>query len=97
MIFFCHCLKGRVTVPKQINFRKSSKGGMGVNFNPKIYVGDFGPLNRAFRKKLHHDFPEIRGGGGAKDGLFQKFIRFGTVTRNLSAVCSLQYSEGKKQ
>ena len=30
-----------------MKLRKSSKGG-GVIFNPKIYIADFGPLNRAF-------------------------------------------------
>ena len=33
--------KGRVAVPKQMNFRKSSKGG-GLIFNPKIYIADLG-------------------------------------------------------
>ena len=31
----------------QMNFRKSSEGGGGI-FNPKIYIAEFGPLNRAF-------------------------------------------------
>ena len=35
--------------PKRMKLRKSSKeGGGGVIFNPKIYVEDFRPLNRAF-------------------------------------------------
>ena len=34
--------KGRVALPNRFNFRKSSKGGVGVIFNPKIYVVDFG-------------------------------------------------------
>ena len=45
--------KGRVTLPKRMNFWKSSKGGEGSGggrFNPKIYVADFGPLNRAFSR-----------------------------------------------
>ena len=39
--------KGQVALTKQMNFRQRSKGG-GVIFNPKIYVTDFGPFNRAF-------------------------------------------------
>ena len=42
--------KGRVTVPKQIIFRKSSKG------RGALYIVDFGPLykalNGAFREKI---------------------------------------------
>ena len=38
----------RLTAPKQMNFRKTFKGG-GVIFNPKIYILDFGTSNRAFR------------------------------------------------
>ena len=52
-----------------MNFQKTSKGGGGVIFNPKIYVADFGPLYTAlsdvFRKKLQHNFPKMRGGGGS--------------------------------
>ena len=44
--------KGQVALTKQMNFRQRSKGGRGVVFNPKIYVTDFGPLNRAFRGKI---------------------------------------------
>ena len=70
--------------PKRMNFRKSSKGGGGVViFDQKIYVADFGPLNRAFtqafRKILQHDFPKIRG------ELFRKYICFGDTTRPLIA------------
>ena len=36
--------QGRVALPNQMNFQKSSKGGQGVVFNPKIYIADFGPL-----------------------------------------------------
>ena len=35
-------------VPKRMNFRKSSKGGEGVIFNPKIYIADFGNFNQGF-------------------------------------------------
>ena len=35
----CWCwLKGCRTIPKQMNFRKSSEGGGGVILNPKIYI-----------------------------------------------------------
>ena len=40
--------KGRVTLPKRMNFQKNSKRGGGIIFNPKIYVADFGPFNRGF-------------------------------------------------
>ena len=54
-------------LPKRMNFQKTSKGaGGGVILNPKIYVADFGPLNRAFfppdvfrKKDLQHDFPKM--------------------------------------
>ena len=48
----CLHLKGRVRVPKQMNFWKGSKGGggEGVIFNPKIYNADFGPLNRGYSR-----------------------------------------------
>ena len=39
--------KGRVVLSKRMNFRKSFKRG-GVISNPKIYIADFGLLNRAF-------------------------------------------------
>ena len=41
-------IQGRAALTKWMNFRKSSKGGRGVIFNPKIKVADFGPLNRFF-------------------------------------------------
>ena len=40
-------IKGRLPLPKRMNFRKSSKRGGGVIFNPKIYIAKFGPLSRA--------------------------------------------------
>ena len=39
--------EGRLASPKRMNSQKSSKGGR-VIFNPKIYVVDFGHLNRTF-------------------------------------------------
>ena len=55
--------KGRVTLPKRMDFRKVPKGVGGVIFTP-----DFGPLNRASfeRKKLQHVIPKRMGGGGSK-------------------------------
>ena len=44
--------KGRVRLPNRINFRKSAKGGAGVHFQYKIYIGDFGPLYGAFSDVL---------------------------------------------
>ena len=38
---------GQATLPNQINFWKSSKGGS-VTFNLKTYIVDFGPLLRFF-------------------------------------------------
>ena len=40
--------KGRLPLPKRMNFQKSSKGGGGVIFNPKIYVADFCHYRRCF-------------------------------------------------
>ena len=68
-----------------MNFRKSSKGGRGVIFNPKIYVTKFrqGYLTMKFEgfvdslKILQHNFPIMRGGGQRPLELFQKIIRFG--------------------
>ena len=37
----------RVVLTKRTNFQESSKGGMDI-FNPKNYVAEFRPLNRAF-------------------------------------------------
>ena len=55
-------------------FRKTFKGGRGGLLNPKMYVADFEPFCRAFldvfRKKLHHNFPKMR--GGAAFGIFPK-------------------------
>ena len=40
--------KGRVRVPKQMDFRKIFKQEGGVIFNPKIYVADFGNFTQGF-------------------------------------------------
>ena len=86
--------QGQVTVPKRMNFQKSSKGGgMGGHFNPKTYIADFGPLNKIFwpwnlKKKLQFDFPKMRGVKGRLE-FSRKFIRFGTVTRP-SAIMKLE-------
>ena len=77
-------VKGRVTLPKRIIFRKNSMGGggRGVIFNPKIQVADSRPLNRAllgcFPKKLQHDFP-IMSGGQTPFGAFPKNHCYGCV------------------
>ena len=49
LVGFVHCIgmiahKERVALPNWMNFRKSSKGGRGVIFNPKIHITDLGPL-----------------------------------------------------
>ena len=54
---------------KTDEFSEKFQGGR-VIFNPKIYVADFGSLNRAFRKKLQHDFLKMRGGAGSKAQLY---------------------------
>ena len=73
--------KGRwSTIPKRINFRKSSEGGGGIS-NPKNFIADFCHYRRylghEFQKKLQYDFPKMRGGIKGRSELFQKFIRFG--------------------
>ena len=42
-----HYSQGRVTIPKRINFWKTSKGGGGY-LSIQNYVADFGPLNMIF-------------------------------------------------
>ena len=37
-----------MAAPNQMNFRKSSKGGGGVIFDPEIYVADFGTFKQDF-------------------------------------------------
>ena len=66
--------------PKQISFRKSSKGGARVIFNPKIYNADFGSLYRAIKKNLEYDFPKMTGGVKGRLEFFRKFISFGSLT-----------------
>ena len=44
----CKQCKGRVPLTNGMNFWKSSKGGRGFIFNPKIYVADFGNLKQGF-------------------------------------------------
>ena len=52
--------EGRVLLPKRMNFRKTSKGG--VIFNPRIYAADFEPIYSFFRtfseKKYNIIFPK---------------------------------------
>ena len=56
-----HCLGTNQARPKRMNFRKTSKGGRGVIFNPKINAADFGLLSRAFSgNKLQNNFPKMR-------------------------------------
>ena len=70
-----------MTLPKRINFRKSSKGGRGIFFNPKIYLTEFGPFNRAFEHEIDKDnatcFSENEG-EGVKSRLefFRNFISY---------------------
>ena len=40
--------KGRVALPNRINFWKSAKGGVGIIFNQKIHIADFGNFKRGF-------------------------------------------------
>ena len=39
---------GKDGVSKTDEFSEKFQKGRGVIFNPKIYIADFGPLNRAF-------------------------------------------------
>ena len=61
-----------------MNFRKTSKGEgkVGVIFNPKNYVADFGFLYRffsdVFENNLQHNFPKMRGGGQWPFGIFSE-------------------------
>ena len=60
--------------PKRMNFRKSSKGGGGGIFNPKIDVPNW-------RKNMQHDFTKMRGVGQKPFGTFPKIHLFGDATR----------------
>ena len=69
-----------------MNFRKSSKGGVGSfsiqKFMLQIFaiIDDTSVMN--FRKNLQHNFPKMRGGRGVKGRLelFRKFTRFGSIS-----------------
>ena len=75
--------KGRVAVPKRMNFRKSSRGGEVISIL-KICNADFGPLTRAFHTGVSGNngiqVSEIEGVKGRFE-YFRKLIRFGTATR----------------
>ena len=61
--------KGRIPLPKRMNFRKSSKGGGGVIFNPKIYVADFCHYRRNFGHEFQKKFAtQLSENEGAKNG-----------------------------
>ena len=82
-----------MTVPKQMNFRKISKGGEeGVIFNPKIYVLDFGSskqgLLRMKLKKIAKSFSENKGWGGGQRpfGTFPKIHPFWWRHPSLSTI-----------
>ena len=67
-------------------------GGVGVIFNPKDYIADFVPLNRAFwawfYEKFVTWFSKNEGGGRqSRLELFRKFIPFGGATRSLNVWC----------
>ena len=57
-----------MAAPNLMNFRKSSKRGGGVIFNPKIYIADFCHYRRyfghEFQEKFAILFSENEGGGG---------------------------------
>ena len=42
--------KGRIGIPKRMDFRISSKGGGEVIFNQKFFIVEFGPLHRALNR-----------------------------------------------
>ena len=44
--------------------------GVGLIFNPKIYVADFGPLNRTFWTVISKKNPKLRGEGQRPFGTF---------------------------
>ena len=73
------CLYGRVTLPKQINFWKSSERGGGVISNPKIYIADFCHYKRFFGHVFLKNCNMIfrKGGGGQRPfGIFPKIHPF---------------------
>ena len=80
-----------MTQPKQMNFRKNCKGtegGEGGLFSIQkfmlqildLYAGLF---EQEIGKNLQHDFPKMRRGVKGRLELFQKFIRFGSITPSL--------------
>ena len=80
-----------MTLPKQLNFRKTCKGtggGEGGLFSIQkfmlqildLYAGLF---EHEIGKNLQHDFPKMRRGVKGRLELFQKFIRFGGITPSL--------------
>ena len=78
--------KGRLPLPKRMNFRKNSKGGWGgggvgsfsiQKFILQIFaiIDDTSVMN--FRKNLQYNFPKMRGGGGQRPfGTFPKIHPF---------------------
>ena len=72
--------KGRITPPNRMNFQKSSKEGGGSfsiqKFMLQILDLSIGLFSDVFRKKLQYNFPKM----GGQMPVFQKFIRFGSVT-----------------
>ena len=70
-------LQGAGDVTKTDEFSKKFQR-RGVIFNPKNYVAEFGPLDRAlfgrFPKKWQHDFPKMR--GGRVKGTYLKIYAF---------------------
>ena len=53
-----------MTIPKRMDFRKSSKGGGEGILNKRYYIADFGPFFLGcFQKKIAIRFSENEGGG----------------------------------
>ena len=81
--FLLFLVKGRMAVLKRMIFRKSSKGGREGYFQSKKFIADFGPLyrafKRAFRKKMHCDFPKMRGARGGDSKAVWNFSKKSSV------------------
>ena len=81
-----------------MNFRKSSEGGGGIIFNPKVYIADFflDTLVMNFGKKLQYDFPKMRGEGVKGRLELRQLINFGVVMHLLHSLITLlkRYKDG---
>ena len=64
--------EGQMVSTKRVNFRKSSKRGGGVIFNPKIHVADFGNFKRGFEHEIDKKKSKFR----VQGMFFQQFFNY---------------------